>query len=56
MKIKKCKKTVTGKHIWENIDIHSSKQLNGNWYYPKCIACGLVDDRIKKLKEKRLVK
>lgn len=38
MKISKCKKTITGKHFWDE-----------DWkkYARICLACGLVDDTFK---------
>jgi hypothetical protein len=50
MKIPKCPKTLTGKHMfrffpteeWEEIDF-DEKPI----YEKKCIACGMYDDRYK---------
>ena len=38
-KIKKCPKTVSGKHIW---DIAQNSKFS-RWY-EKCMACGLMND------------
>ena len=49
----KCKKTVSGKHFWEDIihgwkgSINSTIGMMPETYYRKCIACGIIDDTVR---------
>ncbi len=46
--LKKCPKTITGKHIWQDYSrwlFEQTKQPQGSNPKYKCIACGLFDDR-----------
>ncbi len=56
---KKCLKTTSGKHLWEEKPNGCKEILhnNGVWEYipkwiPICRACGMVDDRNEKEKNK----
>lgn len=50
--MKKCKQTITGRHIWERMKIccmWRSDKTSKRFTYderkiPVCLACGLVDD------------
>jgi len=47
MKIPKCPKTITRKHKWFAPTWYISEDpLQGK---PRCIYCGLIDDRKKKI-------
>ena len=47
----KCKKTLSGKHFWEDI-INTWEVIPTGTapkdYYRKCKACGMIDSKIRK--------
>jgi hypothetical protein len=50
MKIPKCPKTVTGKHMWR----YNAIEIRDKWVRSdKCDACGLIDDRPQKKGDNR---
>lgn len=56
--MKRCTKTMSGRHIWDaenrGVAVWHRKNFPEDYKvpYPKCIACGLIDDRPPKRKGK----
>lgn len=54
----KCKKTISGKHIWTKSawdiltgEMSGSIKYKFPYKYNRCLACSMVDDRKLKVKE-----